>query len=100
MLVQDIPNRYKVVTFFASADLLNLPLTVTFTTTDPQLALPSARYLGIHAACCRLAHMSGAAKYLDELDHETEDYDGFKPVDSDKFAAMLAARLHDLSFQF
>ncbi|KAI0323470.1 hypothetical protein GY45DRAFT_1211893, partial [Cubamyces sp. BRFM 1775] len=27
--------------------------------------LPSPKYLRIHAACCRIAHMSGAAEHLD-----------------------------------
>ncbi|KAF8873787.1 hypothetical protein BD779DRAFT_1451432, partial [Infundibulicybe gibba] len=37
--------------------------------TSPGLDLPSPEYLGIHADCCRVAHMSGAADMLDALDN-------------------------------
>ncbi|KAI0760556.1 hypothetical protein C8Q74DRAFT_1451463 [Fomes fomentarius] len=30
-------------------------------------ALPDPRYLRLRAACCRVAHLSGAAEYLDEI---------------------------------
>ena len=30
------------------------------------------RYLWLHAAVCRVAHMSGAAQYLDLFDEELE----------------------------
>ena len=42
--------------------------TVTFTSTDPTLPLPNREYLKLHAAVCRVAHMSGAAGYLDQED--------------------------------
>ena len=47
-------------------------VTVTFTphTGDP---LPSPAYLRIHAACCRVANMSGAAEYLNAVADETEE---------------------------
>ncbi len=39
---------------------------ITLTTPDPEaLPLPSSAYLGIHAAWCRIAHMSGAAEYVE-----------------------------------
>ncbi len=42
--------------------------TVTFTTrADPEaLPLPSLTYLAIHAACCRVARLSGAVVYVEE----------------------------------
>jgi hypothetical protein len=46
--------------------------TVTFTTTDPSLPLPKSDYLRLHAAVCRVAHMSGAAGYLDLEDRKIE----------------------------
>jgi len=50
----------------------DLPATVTFTSQHPSYELPDPRYLKMHAACCRVAHMSGAAGYvadiLDDLD--------------------------------
>ena len=37
------------------------------------LPLPNPRYLEIHAVCCRVAHMSGAAKYLDMVVRSVEE---------------------------
>lgn len=33
--------------------------------TRPDLELPDARFIAIHAACCRAAHLSGAAEYVE-----------------------------------
>lgn len=41
--------------------------------------------------------MSGAAEYLDRMDRDVDDYDGFAQVTADEFAGRLAARLYDLS---
>ncbi|KAF8883806.1 hypothetical protein BD779DRAFT_1394074, partial [Infundibulicybe gibba] len=46
----------------------NVPRFVKFESTSPELELPSSEYLGLHAACCLVAHMSGAAGYLKMLD--------------------------------
>ncbi|KJA18783.1 hypothetical protein HYPSUDRAFT_69697 [Hypholoma sublateritium FD-334 SS-4] len=46
--------------------------TITFTSTDPSLPLPNPDYLRLHAAVCRVAHMSGAAGYLDLEDRKVE----------------------------
>ena len=50
----------------------DLPATVTFTSQHPSYELPDPRYLKMHAACCRVAHMSGVTGYvadiLDDLD--------------------------------
>jgi len=32
----------------------------------PTIPLPSRRYLELHAACCRIAHLSGAGQYIDK----------------------------------
>ena len=37
------------------------------------LPLPNPRYLEIHAACCRVAHMSGAAEYFDRMIRDVEE---------------------------
>ncbi len=48
--------------------------TITFTTPDPEaLPLPSPAYLAIHAACCRVARLSGAADYVEEVLREEEE---------------------------
>ncbi|EDR08332.1 uncharacterized protein LACBIDRAFT_297898 [Laccaria bicolor S238N-H82] len=61
------PNTYTVKTLFPTS----LNRVVTFgTTTD--LELPDPRYLRLHATICRVAHMSGAARYVDLLIEEME----------------------------
>lgn len=35
--------------------------------------MPSKRYLTLHAACAKVANMSGAAEYLDELHRKREE---------------------------
>ncbi|KIJ54918.1 hypothetical protein M422DRAFT_153287 [Sphaerobolus stellatus SS14] len=45
---------------------------VEFTSSDPELALPDPRYLALHAACARVAHLSGAAEYLSEIFDDLE----------------------------
>lgn len=98
---QDIDNHYKVGTTKERYifELLKVPHFIDFTSTRSDFPLPSKEYLCIHAACCRVAHMSGAAEYLNFV----EDDDPFKskirsydPVGSD-FGDVLAARLYDVS---
>ena len=36
------------------------------------LTLPNPKYLRIRAACCRVADLSGAAEYLEEVDRDKE----------------------------
>ncbi|KAF9530675.1 hypothetical protein CPB83DRAFT_762663 [Crepidotus variabilis] len=73
--LEEIPpfsNRYRVCTIYpgiAALDSLPHPRTVTFTT-QFGLDLPDPRYLKIHAAVCRVAHISGAAGYLDKQEQE------------------------------
>ena len=40
---------------------------ITFESTDPRLVLPNREYLAVHAACCRVAHLSGAFGLLGRL---------------------------------
>ena len=37
------------------------------------LLLPNPRYLEVHAACCKVAHMSGAAEYLEMMVRDIEN---------------------------
>ncbi|PIL29682.1 hypothetical protein GSI_08120 [Ganoderma sinense ZZ0214-1] len=48
--------------------------------------LPSAKYLRIHAACCRIAHLAGAAEYIDEILDEGEE---IKVLDPDGSSARV-----------
>ncbi|EIW52497.1 uncharacterized protein TRAVEDRAFT_52941 [Trametes versicolor FP-101664 SS1] len=50
-----------------------IPERVQFVSHRPELPLPSPRYLEVHAACCRVAHMSGAAEYLDLIYRHMEE---------------------------
>ncbi|RDB20369.1 hypothetical protein Hypma_012576 [Hypsizygus marmoreus] len=68
----DTPNCYRVQVadpmFFIPGRQL-----VTFSTPDPEhLPLPSADLLALHAACAKVAHLSGAAEYLDDFDRHLE----------------------------
>lgn len=83
----------------SSIDLIigGLPDTVTFTK-HADFDLPDPRYLKMHAACCRVAHMSGAAGYLndimDDLDEGrtkvlSEDGSGGRILD---FALLVSSR--------
>jgi len=64
---------------------------ITFTSTDHNLPLPNSEYLKLHAAVCRVAHMCGAAGYLDQ---EDRDVDRIKVLARDGSSAnLLASRL-------
>ena len=39
----------------------------------PDLPLPNPVYLRIHAAICRVAHLSGAGEYMDKVLEDLED---------------------------
>ena len=43
------------------------------TTTDPGLPRPSPNYLCLHAACARIAHLSGAAEYVESAYRDLDD---------------------------
>ncbi|TBU63545.1 hypothetical protein BD310DRAFT_916629 [Dichomitus squalens] len=49
----------------------NIPAVVHFTA-HSNSPLPSPKYLAIHAACCRVAHMSGAAEYVEAIYRDME----------------------------
>ena len=71
---QDIPNTYKLCAahrFFIDPRWKS---TVTFTTPDAvKLPVPSPSYLELHAACCRVANLSGAGEYIDKILRDMED---------------------------
>ena len=48
-------------------------LFVTFTRTDVRQEYPDPMLLGLHAACARVAHMSGAAEAFNEVERDLED---------------------------
>ncbi|KAH9008972.1 hypothetical protein EDB84DRAFT_1280840 [Lactarius hengduanensis] len=46
---------------------------ITLTSERSDLPLPNPDYLEIHAACCRVAHLSGAGEYMDKVLEDLED---------------------------
>ena len=61
---------------------------ITFKT-DEDLALPNPDYLRIHAVCCRVTHLSGAAE---QIDKDLEDIEYMRVLPEDGSSA------HVLSF--
>ncbi|RDB29757.1 hypothetical protein Hypma_013833 [Hypsizygus marmoreus] len=58
-----VPNQYRANAMVESV-LNKLPnRIITFTSTDPRLPLPSPRYLALHAACAKTAHLSGVRAF-------------------------------------
>jgi len=53
--------------------MMEIPVTVVFTSRDKKLPLPDPRYLRIHAACAKVAHLSGAAEYIDGIFRDMDD---------------------------
>ncbi|KAJ8475089.1 hypothetical protein ONZ51_g6793 [Trametes cubensis] len=71
--VEDQPNCYNIKLAPRMARPFFIPKRVQFVSHHPGLPLPSPRYLEVHAACCRVAHMSGAAEYLDLIYRHMEE---------------------------
>jgi len=47
---------------------------VTFSTTDAEhLPVPSRELLALHATCCKVAHFSGAAEYIERTYRDAEE---------------------------
>ncbi|KAI6047011.1 hypothetical protein EDC04DRAFT_2557393 [Pisolithus marmoratus] len=70
---QGRPNEYRLEAIYDSF-ILRYPKYVTFSTPDPKkLPLPSPMYLAIHAACAKVAHLSGAAQYIADIFRHMED---------------------------
>ncbi|GBE88143.1 hypothetical protein SCP_1203730 [Sparassis crispa] len=72
-IVTKTKNKYKLE---GRSDLYlrQLPNDVTFTTIDPELLpVPSPDYLALHAACAKVAHLSGAAEYINKVLRDLEE---------------------------
>jgi hypothetical protein len=54
-------------------DAIILPEKITLTTTNPNLPVPDPELLALHAACAKVAHLSGAATYIEDFDRDVED---------------------------
>ncbi|KDQ54715.1 hypothetical protein JAAARDRAFT_402182 [Jaapia argillacea MUCL 33604] len=67
-----VPSCYKVEST-KPGFLTGIPETVSFTTKDSRLPLPSPSYLALHAACAKVAHYSGVGAYADRMSRGLED---------------------------
>ncbi|KZT02084.1 uncharacterized protein LAESUDRAFT_730607 [Laetiporus sulphureus 93-53] len=70
--IEGMKNRYRVQIIQDANDLLHAPKEVEFTTSR-DIPLPNPKYLSIHAACCRVAHLSGAAEPIDDIQRDIEE---------------------------
>jgi len=53
-----------------------VPEKTTLTSSDPaNLPIPSPELIAFHAACAKVAHLSGAGAYIDKLDRDADDLD-------------------------
>jgi hypothetical protein len=76
---QNEENKYKLESSLL-AFLRGYPEYVIFTTPDPvKYPVPSRTYLEIHAACAKVAHLSGAGKCIDKLYEEMEEMQTLDP---------------------
>jgi hypothetical protein len=92
---QDTPHTYRVCG--DSAVIGNIPTPVTFTTSDPvRLPLPNPRYLGVHAAYCKVARLSGAGEYSDKVFRDMEDTRvlSFEGSSAEMLSYALIRKLH------
>ncbi|EUC62641.1 hypothetical protein RSOL_424570 [Rhizoctonia solani AG-3 Rhs1AP] len=76
----------------------DLPQAITFTTSNPALPLPDRRYLALHAACARVAHLSGATETIGSISNEMEhrgvlSEDGSSAVLLEHFLSVHSARV-------
>ena len=71
----DDPNSHSYKVYGTSPLGKTPPDEITFTNhayPGADIPLPSKKYLSIHATCCKVAAMSGAAEYLDEVIRDQE----------------------------
>ena len=68
-----IPNKYEV-NFIHGTSYFRTPVTFqTYTLPNgKEIEPPSPQLIALHAACAKIAHMSGAAEHLEETFRDTE----------------------------
>ncbi|KIO15597.1 hypothetical protein M407DRAFT_237050 [Tulasnella calospora MUT 4182] len=72
----NVPNTYNMCSNDeGNFELVNPPVLrqVTLSSTSDLIPLPNSHYLRIHAACAKVAHLSGAAEYLETILDEWEE---------------------------
>ncbi|XP_006461533.1 hypothetical protein AGABI2DRAFT_118411 [Agaricus bisporus var. bisporus H97] len=69
-----VKDRYRVKSFNRGRIHPRMKDHVTFSTEDPQtLPVPSPELLALHATCCKVAHLSGSAEFIDCVYHDPEE---------------------------
>ncbi|KAF9513966.1 hypothetical protein BS47DRAFT_1382187 [Hydnum rufescens UP504] len=69
-----VPNKYRVGAFPERLlTLFDLLCEVIFTSSDPLLPLPNPRYLEMHTTATKVAHLSGAAEYIEKTLRDLEE---------------------------
>jgi hypothetical protein len=77
---QNIENKYKLASTLDNFYASKFPEYVEFTTPDPiKYPVPSPTYLAIHAACAKVAHLSGAGECIDKFYRDLEDSQTLDP---------------------
>ena len=77
---QDVPNNYhvmhaegpEVLRLIAHGSIKSTIVFEDYTLADQVIPAPDPKIIALHAACARIAHMSGAAEHLRELYRDTE----------------------------
>jgi hypothetical protein len=65
---QNEENKYKLDSPYDGIFVRDFPEYVTYTTPDPvKYPVPSREYLETHAACAKVAHLSGAGECIDKM---------------------------------
>ncbi|KAG7085726.1 hypothetical protein E1B28_003269 [Marasmius oreades] len=97
----DIENCYNIMTLFG---LKPLPEKITFTRpailspgSHTESPFPSPELLNLHASCAKVAHLSGVAEYLDELDDNLDELQVLA-ADGGSSDVLSHALLRSLSF--
>jgi hypothetical protein len=62
-------NCYRIKT---TLEIFQLPEMVRFASSDPALPVPSSELLALHAACAKVAHLSGAGEEIDMYDRDVD----------------------------
>jgi len=67
---------------------------VVFRSAHQGLPLPNPAYLKIHAACCRVAHLSGAGEYMEKISEDMEDMQVLSKDGSSAYLLSYALQPH------
>ncbi|KAJ7173624.1 hypothetical protein C8R46DRAFT_118391 [Mycena filopes] len=90
--VEGRENEYKIC-YIPLIEVPPLPDTIAFSTRSQKLPLPRADFLAVHAAACRVARLSGVARYLEMLESDLEEEEGSGGVSL--LQADFASKLHN-----